>query len=851
MGQYIINFRGLSREDVSLVGGKGANLGEMVRAGFPVPAGFSITVQAYRQVVTAIQELIGVILARVNWEDPADVEVKSREIRELILSEPVPREIVDAVTGAYLELGQEHNSPAVAVAVRSSATAEDLPEASFAGQQETFLNVLGSKEVLQRVRECWASLWTTRAMVYRHRQRYDHRQVYLSVVVQLLVESEVAGVAFSVNPINGQEAEILITASYGLGEVVVAGTVNPDTFTLNKKTLAVIDQKLGSKENELVSDPQGQTQLAAVSEARREKYCLDGGWLKEVGALVRRVEAHYGSPQDVEWAMAGGKLYLLQARPVTAFGLSEGLITGKLNRTQKFMLDDFLEHYPEAPHPLDYAVVVMSYQAIIDSFKDLGMKGSQAGEIVTLDRDGKIGLHPPRTRLSLQTLAAPGKLMRAAKSSTLAWEECRQQVAAFLELITTADLRQLANDDLGQVWSEMFKLAAEVCRIRFFYVLVANMVPMVVLTLLLKLFGRGGRNPVLAELVTRGLEYKTAVIDRGLNRLARQAAAEPKLRQIILEEDADLAVLRSRVSGWPAGEDFLRRVEEFLRDHGCRTGKMYQPFSGQSWAENQRRFQLVLRAVLQDPQLQERERLEAEARQEHLAWVDRFRQRLPGPLRGLFQRNYERLRLNHVIREETLYALEELFTAARKIAAETGRRLEESGHLPQAGDIIFLTREEIPRALAGHLAPEENRQLISVRRQHHQNNLVRWKKALAQLADRPTGAEAIKGQPGSPGLTEGPARVILNTGNFGKLQKGDVIICPYTDPTWTPLFGMAAAVVADTGGPLSHAAIVAREYGIPAVLGTKVGTSFFQDGELVVVNGDTGEVYRKTGASGR
>ena len=229
---YVLFFDEVTKDSINLVGGKGANLGELVKAGFPVPNGYCISVDAYNSIVVEsdIQEKINKIIATVDWDKPSDIEESSLQIRELIMNIPIPDEIKKEIVCAYYQLSKVEQPNGAAVAVRSSATAEDLPNASFAGQQETYLNIRGEHELLVHVKYCWASLWTARAMAYRHKQNYDHSKVYLSVVIQLMVEAEAAGVAFTANPLNGREDEILINSSYGLGEVVVAKKIRTFGF---------------------------------------------------------------------------------------------------------------------------------------------------------------------------------------------------------------------------------------------------------------------------------------------------------------------------------------------------------------------------------------------------------------------------------------------------------------------------------------------------------------------------------------------------------------------------------------------------------------------------------------------
>ena len=296
-------------------------------------------------------------------DDPADIEENSAIIRTFILNEKIDSQLESDIVNAYQQLGGGY------VAVRSSATAEDLPDASFAGQQETFLYVKGEKELSGYVKRCWASLWSARAMSYRNKKGFDHQKVFISVVIQKMVDATVSGIMFTSNPLTQNENELYITSAYGLGELVVSGQVTPDSFIIDKKNIDkknkhVTSKELGTKEKEHVIGTSDRTSLLQVTVERRKQYSLTEKQLLQLADLAVNVENHYQSPQDIEWAFADDQLYLLQSRPITTLEKMEQVDLGKINQTQIKILDDLLEHYPEAPTPLDYTLVTMSYQAL-------------------------------------------------------------------------------------------------------------------------------------------------------------------------------------------------------------------------------------------------------------------------------------------------------------------------------------------------------------------------------------------------------------------------------------------------------------------------------------------------------
>jgi pyruvate,water dikinase len=327
----VIWFENLRRTDIPSVGGKNANLGEMTSAGIPVPPGFAITAYSYKKfieetgIATKIYEIIGETVT--NPSDPAQYEIASKKIRELIESTPMPKEIENAIKSAYEELCKKLGVNEVFVAVRSSATAEDLPDASFAGQQETYLNVKGVNEVLEKTVKCWASLFTPRAIFYRTEKGFAHERVLISVGVQKMVNSKAAGVIFTINPVTGEPTQIVIEGNYGLGESVVSGAVTPDDFVVDKKTMKIIDKRIAKKKVQYLRDPNtGKTVHVEVPLEKQEQPCLTDEEILKLAELAKRIEQHYGKPQDIEWAIDSdlpfpSNVFIVQSRPETVWSL--------------------------------------------------------------------------------------------------------------------------------------------------------------------------------------------------------------------------------------------------------------------------------------------------------------------------------------------------------------------------------------------------------------------------------------------------------------------------------------------------------------------------------------------------
>ncbi len=323
--KHVEFFEELGKEDVDVAGGKGANLGELTQAGIPVPPGFVVTSKTYDQFIkeTGIFDEIMDILDAVDVNNNKELQASSKQIKKIIINTRMPEEIKIIIVEAYNALCHRIGKDDVFVAIRSSATAEDLPEASFAGQQDTYLNIKGNEDVVKFVQKCWASLFESRAIFYREENNFDHSKVYIAVVVQEMVNADKAGVMFTVHPSTGEE-KILIEAAWGLGEGVVSGTVTPDTCWYDKEKSEVLDYKVSDKKSMFKRDPDtGYTVQVDVPEELREKRVLSDDEISKLATLGKRIQEHYDFPQDTEWAIENDQIFMLQSRPVTTLNMGK------------------------------------------------------------------------------------------------------------------------------------------------------------------------------------------------------------------------------------------------------------------------------------------------------------------------------------------------------------------------------------------------------------------------------------------------------------------------------------------------------------------------------------------------
>ncbi len=829
------------RTSIPLAGGKGANLGELQRAGFDVPPGFVITTSAYdlAQQAAGLPQLLRQLLASLDFADLASVSQFSTDIRRAFLDAPIPDPVQEEILDAYHHLGRGD------VAVRSSATAEDLPGAAFAGQQETFLNVSGEPALVDAVKSCWASLWSERALLYRAHQNMDQLSVKLAVVVQRMVPADAAGVMFTANPLSGSLDELVIDASPGLGEAVVGGLVTPDQFVLRKRGALLIEQQSGRQE--VIIRPKsggGTEQITPAGDADRLP-SLPLPAVRRLARLGLAIERHYRSPQDIEWAWQAdsaknGHFYVLQARPVTALPKPV-----KLRFPVPQLVPMLVEMLPERPYPLDMTTFTPAVEKGIGNLLvDMVGKSAPDPSSLLVEEDGVVvRFEPPHVRPSPGILIHPWQaLWRSRRYDPAKW----QDDPLLAEVVQQA--RELERQDLRPLtWQQNLDLLhAALAAVPRTMELRQRYLPKALLglaefVLLLKL---AGCSACFGKLIA-GIETRTTETNRRLDDLAAEIRRDPQLSGLFLHTPA--GSLRPALEQLPAGRDFLGHFDAFLDRYGHR--EVTLSISQGAW-KDQPAIVLDILKVLAAAEPHEADNPQAwkEQRDALLAHT------ILGvwPLRSLFLGALAYTRYLFQIREDTHFYVTMFQPPLRHLALDLGQRLEKAGALDSVEEVFHLRLEELER-LGAPWPPSaatlsEVRGLVALRKAKRQSlmstPLVDPRLLAAGGEARPGEAILVRGSPGSPGVARGPVCVVHDSSEFGRLQPGDVLVSPATNPAWTPLFQRAAAVVVDTGGAASHAAIVAREYGVPAVMGTIDGTRQLKDGQRVQVDGSRGLVLK-------
>jgi rifampicin phosphotransferase len=873
-------------------GGKGANLAWLIRAGLPVPGGFIVTTAAYDAFVAANN--LGLLCTRavtaIDTDNPASLEAVSAAIRARFGAGRLPDDLAAALRDAYLS--QEISC--MAVAVRSSATAEDLPELSFAGQQDTFLNVVGEEALLRAVVDCWSSLWTGRAIGYRARNGIPQDSLSLAVVVQTMVEAEAAGVLFTANPLTGNRTESVINATLGLGEALVSGRVEPDQYVVANRSGGIVSKQLGSKLVAIRGISGGGTALE--TEAAGATQALPDASIVELAALGERVAALLGAPQDIEWALdVAGKLWLLQARPITSLyplpaGLdpygnfmllaSFGAVQGVLDPLTPLGRDVWRATIAAATRMLGYDYTYDNQQVLFVAGERLFINGTGGlrngfgrrllrgilgqvepgvGAIVRpLLDDPRLSVTSERLSLGAIRRMAP-IILPLARRFLVTWlrpDAARKAAEADLEQAVAYFAGRAAAAHTLEERLTLFDEVAVVLR-RF---LLPRLLPrfavgMAALNRLYRLAAPLPGGHELALQITRGLPHNvTTEMDLALWETTRRIQADPLSTAMFREQDSATLARTFQAGQLPrAGQE---AIAAFLGRYGMR-GLAEIDLGRPRWREDPTPVMAALRSYVQ---IQDR----ASAPDAVFAWGARTAESATGTLAtrlagqpggrrkaGLARWYTRRVRALAGLRESPKFTLIRLLDMARAALLDSGRELTAAGMLDRPDDIFFLGLADLHQ-LAGKTPTASPRETVARHKAAYEREQRRKLVPRVLLSDGqafyegvPAGGTAgektLTGSPVSPGTVEGAVRVVLDP-RGAHLQPGEILVCPGTDPSWTPLFLAAGGLVMEVGGLMTHGSVVAREYGIPAVVGVAHATTRLRTGQRIRVDGSSGLV---------
>ena len=818
--------------DALRVGGKGAGLARLRAAGLAVPEARLITVALYRDWIAALPE--GCI-EKIDATDAARLE----RLRERLSALPWPTGTVETLRASLSPLLERG-----AVSVRSSATTEDLAGAACAGQHATVLGVRGFDGVLEALRRCLVSLWDEHAVRYRLADGRAAHDTAMAIVVQRMVAAETAGVAFTTHPITGRSDRVLINAAYGLGETVVAGESEIDQFTVMKEDGVIVERLPGRKRHRLVQGASGVRQIALAPEVG-ERPCLADEQLEAVAALAVRAEVALGAPQDIEWAFADGALHLLQSRPITRL-------------PERWTRDESAERFPSPVTPLTWDFASAGFHASLrHSFEIIGLPpfegrwferfdgyvyGNQSAvELFTADR--------PIAFATLAELAARRQELteryRWVRELPLRWEENLDRYLSALDALGRVDLGAL---DLPALWRHV----EAIDRVGQCYFL-PNIAISITQGLLHKTLHRlvalamPERAAETCAALTACCDTKTSEINRELHALHRLADRDPTLRERLIRSDRRALVESGELARFGA---FHRAFSRVLAEHGHRELEFdawHPTWSGQPWVvlEHVRLMLLSERPI--DPEARDRELRERQRRAE-----ESLSARLPEELRGFAAELVGLCRDYTALDDLEHYHTTRLSVPFRAALVEIGTRLRGRGVLDEPSDVFFCRRESLAAHLDGGLSARALGEEIASGRAAHlkQSHSV---PPHALDADAPhrdaTGpGERLHGLPGSPGSATGRVCIVRGSEDFADFEPGAVLVARTTNPAWTPLFYVAGAVVTESGGPLSHGAVTAREIGIPAVVSARDAMRTLEPGRRVRVDGSAGSVVSEDDA---
>ena len=869
----ILKLEDIRRGDVAVAGGKGANLGELLGNGFPVPPGFIISALACEDFFKAINlEKKYRVLGNAA---PGDLENHCRSIRTTVVEAEFPRHLGAAIIAAHSDMINSRGSRIVC-AVRSSANAEDLANASFAGQHETYYYVEEDR-LLDMVKHCWASLWSNEAVSYRMSLGIDHGSVFMAVVVQEMVQSEISGVTFTANPVTGSREEIVTESSWGMGAAIVDGRVTPDHYVIERKGLRLREKRIAEKRFMVMSHLKEGSgmRIQEVPHGMRQRETLSTELARIVAEWSVKAEDHFGRPQDVEWAIVKGRFYMLQSRPITVIGREE---MPQDVKGQYVLFKPIVENFTDPLTPLTGEMITMAFQApllrLIRGRLYLSLKHIRALlPFKNPDEDlvkfiYGFGAQPIAMKISLFKLpfflaiiffvqVMSGVLSaRAGRGADDFMDNFRKKVRKVDEDTSFGPFETVLS---LLTWPKLFEPVGHLVMFLNFYAQ-RYWILEGLLKRLLRRWLPDLRNEAEALLVSGSEGMLSAMMGRDIWFLSREAKGSERLRDLLLNHNPEqvLPLLQSE----PEAADFLVQLERFLGTNGHRALKELE-LQSVRWEENPTPVLGMIRNYLlvdSDPMAHEKKMnedradLEREIRRklEKYSFESRLRPRWRlirylGNQAKYFAKMRENSRFYHTM----------AFYTVRKKVLGVETELMRQGKLKCKGDIFFLRWHEIAKIQAGKLGWLDVEERIRERRMEH----IRLSKMTPPKTigikirdnlreDDPGTGEMFTGRSASPGNYEGTAHVILDPSTDIELKPGEVLIAPYTDPAWTPLFLTAGAAVVEIGSYLSHAGTVAREFGMPCVVDVKDCTKRIHTGVQVEVDGDNGVVRIITDSRG-
>ncbi len=820
-------------------GGKGANLASLTSGDFPVPSGFFIVADAYRAWIDGFPSWHEYVL-QLPFDDPAALVGAAEKLRDRMREIPLPESLVQDIRSQLALFDAQ-----TCFAVRSSSTMEDLAQSAFAGQHDTFLNCRGEEQIVTAIRDCYLSVWHDRTISYRSRQGFDPCAANMAVVVQQMVRCDVAGVAFSINPISGDMNVALIEANLGLGESVVSGECDVDDWAVEKATGKIVSRQIAQKSVRTVCLEDGGVELQSLAGEESSQPSLSDEQLAQITELLRRVEAWYRFPQDIEWGFCGDSLQLLQSRAITTI-------------PPHWTRDESAERFPNAITPLTWDFVKKGFKRSMDhSFHLMGFppfSGEWFGmhDHYIYGNQNAVDLYAKRMPFTLRSLSDLPALIPQLREE-YSWVQSLpvqwlRDLDFYLIRIGEFMAEPLDQKSLSELWA--FVQEVQQHGSDYFLPNIAISITQGVLYKLLhfllrEFFGAEQAAKLMGDLLAY-CETKTGAINKELFELAQLVHQESLLEQRLRVEAGSHAL-------WSSGllekehHVFHQRLIRFLRDHGHRETDFdpYHPtWISVPWIVLDQ-IRLILDASSEITPSQRERELKIRSQSAEFQVF----QRIPEELHFFMHEVMRLARVYTSLDDLEHYQTTRLALPMRKGLLKLGERLHLRDVLEDSLDIFFAHETEIEQAIAHNDSSEWKKFSVMIRERKQSwcaavNQTPSWEpNAESAAQDLAAGAE-LTGSPGSPGLAQGPVCLVYSPQDFASFPHGAILVARTTNPAWTPLFYAASGVITESGGPLSHGAVTAREMRIPAVMSVRSCLSQLKNGEIVRIDGARGIVTR-------
>lgn len=868
MNAYIRGFQEIDSRMSMLVGGKGANLGELSNIkGVRVPEGFCVTTEAYKRVVENSQELHGLLneLTRFTAEEREGISEVSAKIRMAIEAIPIPTDITEEITGYLAQFGED-----APFAVRSSATAEDLPTASFAGQQDTYLNIIGKGAILQHISKCWASLFTDRAVIYRIQNGFDHRQVYLSVVVQTMVFPQASGIVFTADPITSNRTLLSIDAGFGLGEALVSGLVSADSYKVREGK--IVDKRIATKKLAIYGRKEGGTATQEIEPDRQNRQVLTDEQVLQLERIGRRIEKYFGYPQDIEWCVVDDLFYILQSRPITT-----------------------LYPIPEADDQEPHVYISVGHQQMMtDPMKPLGLSffqltagrpmykaGGRLFVDVTTNLSSPVGRiqllnamggHDPLMKDALVTIIERGDFIPLPPSDVTEQVSAKSHHGA-----SSAGAQEKVENDPAIVYDLIEHGQALIEELKYTIQAKSGLELLDFILEDIQRLKKQLSDPQSMGLIMAAINASSWINEKAKEWLGEKNVADTLSQSVSnnITSEMGLALLdvADVVRPYPEVVEYLKRAENqnfldelvtleggkearnaistFLDKYGMRCAGEID-ITKPRWSEKPTTIILPILNNIKNLEPNAGSRKFERGRQDYLKkeqeLLDQLKQLPDGEQKA--EEIKERINLIRNFmghREYPKYHMVSRYFIYKEALLKEAQQLVEADVLREQEDLYYLTFEELREVIRTH---ELDYQIIKKRKaQYELYKKLTPPRVITSDGEIVTGqykrehlpVDAVVGLPVSSGVVEGRARVILHIED-ADLEDGDVLVTSFTDPSWTPLFVSIKGLVTEVGGLMTHGAVIAREYGLPAVVGVEDATTVIQDGQRIRVNGTDGYV---------